>query len=127
MNVRTIGAAAISAAALLTVAVTGTASAASSNVPTPVSQVPVKIVHEAAPPLKPGGIRPMHISETDHVWGSTYEWGANVTVDYGLSGAVTGCSDGTVIYGPLVGPGYWQFGGNCYGHGYFSWYDFYSG
>ncbi|MFF9571056.1 hypothetical protein [Streptomyces sp. NPDC014685] len=44
-------------------------------------------------------------------------WSANCNVDYGSSGSWTQCSDGTEIWGPLVGPGYWVFGGSCSGHG----------
>ncbi|MFB7851599.1 hypothetical protein ACFYXP_28905 [Streptomyces sp. NPDC002466] len=44
-------------------------------------------------------------------------WRADCNVDYGRSGAWTQCSDGTEIWGPLVGPGYWIFGGSCSGHG----------
>jgi hypothetical protein len=32
----------------------------------------------------------------------------------------------TDVYGPSQGPGYWIFGGNCYGHGTvtnYGWYD----
>lgn len=44
-------------------------------------------------------------------------WAADCNVDSGRSGSYTQCSDFTTIYGPLVGVGYWQFGGNCSGHG----------
>ncbi|MET8993603.1 hypothetical protein [Amycolatopsis sp. Hca4] len=69
---------------------------------------------------------------TDHVqsWVTTFydgsRWEANVRVDYGRTGAWTHCSDGADIYGPAQGPGYWIFGGNCYGHGTitnYGWYD----
>ena len=69
---------------------------------------------------------------TDHVqsWETTHldsdGWNANVRIDYGRSGAWTHCSDGADVYGPAQGPGYWLFGGNCYGHGTitdYGWYD----
>ena len=69
---------------------------------------------------------------TDHVqtWVTTHydsdDWRANVRVDYGRSGAWTVCSDGTEKHGPLQGPGYWIFAGNCYGNGTirtYGWYD----
>jgi hypothetical protein len=44
-------------------------------------------------------------------------WRADCNVDYGSSGSWTQCSDGTEIWGPLVGPGYWVFSGDCSGHG----------
>jgi hypothetical protein len=65
-----------------------------------------------------GRIQPMHVSSIDSFWNTSEAWGANVRVDSGASGAVTYCSTGATVYGPLVGPGYWQFGGNCYGNGY---------
>ena len=74
----------------------------------------------------PGG------AQTDHVqtWVTTHldsdDWSANVRVDYGRSGAWTVCSDGTEKHGPLQGPGYWVFAGNCYGNGTirtYGWYD----
>lgn len=69
---------------------------------------------------------------TGHVqsWQTTHldsdDWNANVRIDYGRSGAWTHCSDGADVYGPAQGPGYWLFGGNCYGHGTitnYGWYD----
>ncbi|MCX5265870.1 hypothetical protein [Streptomyces sp. NBC_00199] len=54
-------------------------------------------------------------------------WAANCNVDSGRSGAWTQCSDFTEIRGPLVGRGYWQFGGNCSGHGTVRDWGVYSG
>ncbi|RSN41921.1 hypothetical protein DMC64_27875 [Amycolatopsis sp. WAC 04197] len=69
---------------------------------------------------------------TSHVarWTTTYydgvAWNATVFVDYGRSGAWTKCSDGHETHGPLVGPGTWLWGGDCYNHGRivnYGWYD----
>ncbi|MBW8486438.1 hypothetical protein [Actinomadura parmotrematis] len=67
--------------------------------------------------LKSGGVSSKHVSGVDSVWHNAYEWTANVRIDSGSNGAWTECSDGSVHYGPRVGPGYWKFGGNCYGYG----------
>jgi hypothetical protein len=63
-------------------------------------------------------------------WTTTYydgvAWNATVFVDYGRSGAWTECSDGSHHHGPLVGPGTWLWGGDCYGNGTivnYGWYD----
>ncbi|WP_141578634.1 hypothetical protein [Actinomadura sp. WMMA1423] len=53
----------------------------------------------------------------DHVWHNTVYWTANVRIYSGRYGAYTRCSDGSTRYGPLQGPGYWKFGGNCLGAG----------
>ncbi len=63
-------------------------------------------------------------------WEKTYDdgvkWEAKVHVDRGESGAVTKCTDGTILYGASVDPGKWIWGGDCTGHGqifYISHYD----
>ncbi|MEU8701751.1 hypothetical protein AB0C61_29660 [Streptomyces sp. NPDC048680] len=76
-----------------------------------------------------GGMSPMHVPAHGF---NTYKktstaWRASVTVDYGRSGAWTYCSDGTDIHGPLVGPGFWDFGGSCSGHGTIAKYGWYDG
>ncbi|WP_149263036.1 hypothetical protein [Actinomadura sp. K4S16] len=53
----------------------------------------------------------------DSVWHNSIAWGANVRIYSGRYGAYTRCTDGSVRYGPLQGPGYWKFGGNCLGAG----------
>lgn len=53
-------------------------------------------------------------------------WNASVRIYSGDLGAVTYCSDGSVHYGPTIGPGYWAFGGNCYGYGTLTGYGFWS-
>lgn len=62
-------------------------------------------------------VRPMHVSYCNNFVNYGTSWTADCRVDYGKSGAWTECSDGSQIYGPSVGPGYWKFGGNCSGHG----------
>jgi hypothetical protein len=54
----------------------------------------------------------------DSVWSDTMAWGANVRIHSGQYGALTKCSDGSTRRGPLQGPGYWKFGGNCQGAGH---------
>ncbi|MFE7614082.1 hypothetical protein [Streptomyces sp. NPDC057496] len=58
-----------------------------------------------------------HANYCDNFVNYGTSWRANCNVDYGSSGSWTQCSDGTEIWGPLVGPGYWIFGGSCSGHG----------
>ncbi|WP_176611720.1 hypothetical protein [Actinomadura sp. WMMB 499] len=58
----------------------------------------------------------------DSVWHNRMAWGANVRIYSGQYGAYTQCSDGSTRYGPKQGPGYWQFGGNCYGAGHLTGY-----
>ncbi|AEW92430.1 MULTISPECIES: hypothetical protein [Streptomycetaceae] len=81
--------------------------------PKPAPKGPVTAVH--------GGrlLHPLHVSGCDSFRrsGDGVRWTANCRVDSGRSGSWTHCSDGTDIYGPLVGPGYWIFGGDCSGHG----------
>jgi hypothetical protein len=74
----------------------------------------------------PGEATSNHVSswQTTHVDGD--DWSANVRVDYGRSGAITRCSDGSVKYGPSQGPGYWIFAGNCYGNGSLTGYGYYN-
>ncbi|MDH6124934.1 hypothetical protein [Kitasatospora sp. GP82] len=76
-----------------------------------------------------GGVSPMHVPAHGF---NTYSydgtsWRATVTVDYGRTGAWTHCSDGTDIHGPLQGPGFWDFGGSCSGHGTITQYGWYDG
>jgi hypothetical protein len=70
---------------------------------------------------------PDHVAYCDGFVNYGTSWKANCRVDYGRSGSVTVCSDGTRIYGPLVGVGYWVFGGNCSGHGTVSSWAVYDG
>jgi hypothetical protein len=111
------GAAVLGAAALVAVGLAGAGTAAA-------DEAPKGATHSVL--NGPGGVL------TDHVqtWVTTHydsdDWTANVRIDYGRSGAWTHCSDGSDIHGPLQGPGYWAFGGNCYGHGTitnYGWYD----
>jgi len=74
-------------------------------------------------------VGPMHVPNhgfNTYSWDGV-SWRATVTVDYGRSGAWTVCSDGTEIHGPLQGPGFWDFGGSCSGHGTITRYGWYDG
>lgn len=107
-----------------TVAFGGTAQAAT---PSPTgTKVTEHVVWEA--PV-PGKLTPMHVP--NHGFNTYYfngvSWRATVTVDYGRTGAWTHCSDGTDIHGPLQGPGFWDFGGSCSGHGTITQYGWYDG
>jgi hypothetical protein len=76
-----------------------------------------------------GGVSAMHVPAYgfNTYYKTSTSWRATVTVDYGRSGAWTYCSDGTDIHGPLVGPGFWDFGGSCSGHGTIAKYGWYDG
>ncbi|MQY06496.1 hypothetical protein [Actinomadura macrotermitis] len=63
------------------------------------------------------GRRARHVASVDSVRYDSVSWTANVRIDRGSNGAWTKCSDGSLHYGPRVGPGYWRFGGNCSGYG----------
>ncbi|WP_370969949.1 hypothetical protein [Amycolatopsis sp. cg9] len=110
------GAAVLGAGALLAIGLAGATPASADELP--------KGVHSALGST--GGAQADHVQTwvTTHI--DSDDWTANVRIDYGRSGAWTHCSDGSDIHGPLQGPGYWAFGGNCYGHGTitnYGWYD----
>ncbi|WP_432096982.1 hypothetical protein [Streptomyces sp. bgisy100] len=80
--------------------------------------------HADAEPGKPavhrtdaGSFAPARVSYCRDFVNSGKRWKANCRVSSGRSGAYTLCTDGTSIRGPLVGVGYWKFGGDCSGHG----------
>lgn len=118
MNIETVkraGAVVLGAGAVVAMGLAGAGVASADQLP--------KGVHSVV--AGPGAV-------TGHVqsWETTHldsdDWTANVRIDYGSSGAWTHCSDGADVYGPAQGPGYWLFGGNCYGHGTitnYGWYD----
>ncbi|MER5866370.1 hypothetical protein [Kitasatospora sp. NPDC002040] len=102
----------VAATTLAGVALAGTASAA-----TPAGPAAVSAGSQAA------------ALSGDWTWTITrvdsYVWNANVRITAGRHGAYTRCSDGTQLFGPQVGPGYWAFGGECYGHGTLSAFSVY--
>ncbi|GAA0315234.1 hypothetical protein ACKI1I_21465 [Streptomyces turgidiscabies] len=115
----------VAASSLLFAAGTTSAVAAPTGAAEPTSSVraaepmrlpagPVKIVKGDG---SEGGPSVKHVNYCNDFVNYGTRWAANCNVDYGRSGAWTQCSDFTEIRGPLVGPGYWQFGGNCSGHG----------
>ncbi|MFD7051752.1 hypothetical protein ACFWBS_20255 [Streptomyces mirabilis] len=104
-----------------TVAMGGAAEAATPN------SAAADVMHHVV--WQSGKVSPMHVP--NHGF-NTYSfngvsWRATVTVDYGRTGAWTHCSDGTDIHGPLQGPGFWDFGGSCSGHGTITQYGWYDG
>jgi hypothetical protein len=111
-----IGAVAMGAAAMATLAV-GTASAATSE---PAAGQPVTVQLGQSQPdvtLHPADVVAIHGEDFTLISDNGVSWTADVTIDKGRTGSYTKCSDGTVIYGPAIKPGNWQFGGTCDEHG----------
>ena len=102
-------------------AMSGTASAA----PTPAARTTATVVAFGTHALL---VRPLTISSWTWTAYGSEVWGADVRITSGEYGAFTTCSGlSTPIYGPLVGPGYWIFGGNCTGHGTLTSAGYYEG
>ncbi|GAB3744359.1 hypothetical protein GCM10027598_78790 [Amycolatopsis oliviviridis] len=82
-----------------------------------------KVTHH---PVNGGEVGTNHVARFTTTYNDGVAWNATVFVDYGRSGAWTECSDGSHHHGPLVGPGTWLWGGDCYGNGRivnYGWYD----